>query len=347
MGSFLRAAIPLALAFAAGTWVGAGQPPPEKVRGWAERTAQGMRVTAPLASASAPASGPPMEAAAPPSVDPTALPDPVPWPRQNPLCSTTKAWLLAEGPARDGATARRLVTLTFDDGPFPETTPTALKLLDRHRVKATFFFVSKYLVGDWERPVAAREVAKQVVAAGHLVGSHGRSHVALGTTPHAQVLSEMDDSLDTIQKTIGTRPALFRPPYGSLDAFGEQAARARGLELVLWSVEADDMRRDDEDAMFADLTRQIDFKGGGVVLLHDVRWSSVRVLGRLLDWLDARKWDRNRPTRAGYDVVDLVTYLKETAARPQPYADRAGLERARAEAWRHAHPKPHGEPAGS
>jgi peptidoglycan/xylan/chitin deacetylase (PgdA/CDA1 family) len=345
MGSFLRAALPLALAFAAGTWVGAGRPPPEQVRAWAERAAESAR-TDPDARASATASAPPMEAA-PPPVDPRSLPDPVPWPRQNPLCSTTKAWLLAEGPARDERTARRLVTLTFDDGPFPETTPTALRLLERHKVKGTFFFVGKYLIGDSERAALSREVAKQVVAAGHLVGSHGRSHVALATTPHAQVLSEIDDGLDAIQKTIGTRPALFRPPYGSLDAFGEQAARARGLELVLWSVEADDMRRDDEDAMLSDLVRQIEYKGGGVVLLHDVRWSSVRVLGRLLEWLSARRWDPQRPARAGYDVVDLITYLKETAARPQPYADRAALEHARAEAWRRTHRKPHGEPAGS
>jgi hypothetical protein len=73
---------------------------------------------------------------------------------------------------------------------------------------------------------------------------------------------------------------------------------------------------------------QLDFSGGGLVLLHDVKWPTVHVLARLLDWLDAKK----------YAVVDLPTYFRETAAHPQPFATRKALEEARAAAWRASHP---------
>src|SRR5205807_7622546 len=68
---------------------------------------------------------------------------------------------------------------------------------------------------------------------------------------------------------MGKRPVLFRPPYGQLDGYGEQAIRARNLELVLWSVAADELH--EEQAMFESLRDQIQYAGGGSVLMHDTR----------------------------------------------------------------------------
>lgn len=313
MGLVSRALV-LGAAFAAGTWVGLR--PPKR----------------------APAAEPPKAESAPSPlpVDPSALPDPVPWPRTNPDCSLHRAWLLAEGPApdRDG---RRLVTFTFDDGPTTDVTPQVLRALRRHGVAATFFFVGQSLRGKPEYARAARAVAADVAAAGHLVGSHTGTHALLTQIDHTRALAEIDDGIDTVAGALGKRPVLFRPPYGQLDAFGEGALRARGLELVLWSVAADDKK--DEASMFESLRDQLEYAGGGVVLMHDTRPETAGALGRLLDWLRARRFDPARPKRTGYDVVDLVTYLRATAAHPQPYADRAALEKARATAFRAAHPR--------
>jgi len=56
----------------------------------------------------------------------------------------------------------------------------------------------------------------------------------------------------------------------------------------------------------------------------------VVMLGGLLDWLDAHRFDPAQPDKVGYEVVDLATYLQETGRSPQPYADRPALEHARA-----------------
>ncbi|MEO6418745.1 MAG: hypothetical protein ABIP39_05030, partial [Polyangiaceae bacterium] len=77
---------------------------------------------------------------------------------------------------------------------------------------------------------------------------------------------------------------------------------------------------------------------GGIVLLHDIRRSTAPTTAKLLAWLRQRRFDPARPERIGYQVVDLPTYLKATAAHPQPYADRSALEAARGVAWRLAHP---------
>ncbi len=265
---------------------------------------------------------------APSPVDESVLASPGEIGRDTLTTSKSRAWLLAEGPARE-PDAPRLVTLTFDDGPDPDTTQTVLKLLDKHHVRATFFFIGRYLDGNKRHPTKARQAARDIAAAGHIIGSHTHDHDLLTTDTHTQVLDQIDEGIASIERATGKRPELFRPPYGQLDAFGEQAIAERHLGLVLWSVEAEDMKDPDEQTMFVHLVEQLDYGSGGLVLLHDVKWATVHVLARLLDWLDAKK----------YSIVDLPTYFRETHAHPQPFASRKELEDARALAWRATHPR--------
>ncbi len=244
-----------------------------------------------------------------------------PWPRLNPEANMTKAWRLAEGRHRRPGDKRRLVTLTFDDGPFPETTPKVLELLAKYDVHATFFVIGRYLDGPGERALASRAVLHKIVEAGHLVGNHTHDHALLTSVTHTQVLDQIDRGAASIERTIGKKPILFRPPYGELDDFGVEAVRARGLDVLLWNVEAQDMARDDATTMFKELVHQIRYAEGGVVLLHDIRWTSVRILEKLLIFLDAKRFDPERPDREGYVIVDMPTYLREVAASPpQPGA---------------------------
>jgi peptidoglycan/xylan/chitin deacetylase (PgdA/CDA1 family) len=196
------------------------------------------------------------------------------------------------------------------------------------------------LEGEDERAKASRETLKQVAAAGHLIGNHTYDHSLLTAVTHTQVLEQIDQCSTAIEHVTGKRPILFRPPFGKLDDFGQDAVRARGLDLLLWSVEKQDMQRADSHEVFRELVSQIDYKEGGIVLLHDIRWTSVAVLRELLVWLRDHKWDPKHPSRFGYDIVDLPTYLREVAASPLPYATRDELEKAReAQAARtHAHP---------
>ncbi len=346
----LGKALLLAVSIALGSWVGLGRPSAEQARALpAEVGARAAAIrekpptlddvkaalglpAAPPASTPAPSTaGAPSEL--PPSPlekDPSLLPDRgASWRALNPEASVQRAWMVAEGPRhRDN---RRLVTLTFDDGPGKHTTPAVLRLLAKHHVRGTFFVIGSYLEGETVRARTARANLRRIASAGHLVGNHTYDHALLTSVSHTQVLEEIDRSAAAIERTLGTRPTLFRPPYGGLDAFGEAAVRERGLELVLWSVEKEDMKRDDEAALLRDLIAQIDYKEGGIVLLHDVRWSSVHVLEKLLGWLELRKYDPARPERIGYEIVDLPTYLRAVAADPLPYESRDELERARAQ----------------
>ena len=335
MAAFVRAMVPV-LALGAGTWLGVGRPDTRTA------FAAGTKVLASAvgaAHAAAPSLVPPPPPLDPPStVDASVLPDPPTlWPRLNPEADAQRAWLVAEGPVHAAGDGRRLVTFTFDDGPFPETAPTVLRILDQHHVRGTFFFVGKYLDGDDKHAVETRMWARRIADAGHLVGNHTYDHKLLTTLTHTAALSEIDDSAAAIERATGKRPVLFRPPYGESDPWLQKAMRDRRLELLLWSIDVEDMKKDDPDGIVRELTQQLEYKGGGVVLLHDMHWPSVKALNRLLRSMEGQRWDARHPERPGWDIVDLPAYLRATEASPQPYATREDLERARQVAMqRHA-----------
>lgn len=341
MSAFTRAMVPV-VALGVGTWLGLGRPDARtafaataRVVSTAATAARGTSFLRRLEGrpggveeAQGPAP-PPLERD-PKTVDASALPDPPrPWPELNPDDRAQRAWLLAEGPAHGPLDGHRLVTFTFDDGPLPETAPTVLRLLDQHHVRAAFFFIGEYLEGNGARAAEARLWARRIAEAGHYVGNHTLHHKPLTALSHAQALVEIDESAAAIERATGKRPWLFRPPYGDLDPWLEGALRDRGLELTLWSIDVEDMKRDDPDAIAQSLEQQLLYRQGGIVLLHDVHWPSVKALNRLLKWLDATKWDPSRPDRLGWDIVDLGEYLRQTSAHPQPYATREELDRAR------------------
>jgi peptidoglycan/xylan/chitin deacetylase (PgdA/CDA1 family) len=322
---FMRAMVPV-LALGAGTWLGLGRP---DLRSSLAAGTQAMTSVAGAAHAAAPSIVPPLEHE-PPTVDASALPEPpAPWPRLNPDVSGERAWLLAEGPARTRNSARRLVTFTFDDGPFPETAPTVLKILEQHRIRAAFFLIGRYLAGTDKRAAETREWARHIADAGHYVGNHTLDHRLLTGLTHAAAIAEIDQSAAAIERATGQRPLLFRPPFGEVDPWLEGVLRDRHLELLLWSVDVEDMKREDPDEIAQLLEGQLMYKQGGIVLLHDMHWPSVKAFNRLLRWLESDRWNPEHPDRAGWDIVDLAEYMRATAAAPQPYATREELEKAR------------------
>jgi peptidoglycan/xylan/chitin deacetylase (PgdA/CDA1 family) len=234
--------LPIA-ALGVGSWIGLGKPAVETLRADCAPYLRWGIAEAPASPHLTERESPPV-----PSVDTTLLPDPNPWPALNDDASVTRAWLLAEGPLPTPGNGRRVVTLTFDDGPFPETTPVVLTVLEKHHVHATFFWIGRYLDGNSERAVRTRKVALEVCAAGHLIGTHTHDHERLIGISHAEVLAQIDRGMSSIERAVGVRPSVFRPPFGQLDAYGGKLAHERGLTLVLWNVETQDLHHTDADA---------------------------------------------------------------------------------------------------
>lgn len=325
--TLLSAAVAAALSLGAGYLLGPslGLVPSVRLASEPVRTV----VETPLRIVAEPVAAVPVES----SVAPVPQGDPL-----NPTADLERAWLLAEGPVRDRESGRRIVTLTFDDGPGPVSTPALLRELDRYDAKATFFLIGEYLAGETVRAKQVRAAARSIAEKGHGIGSHSLEHHLLTILPKAEVTRQIEEAHERITAATGVSPSFFRPPYGGLDAFGSSLVVQHDYTLVLWTVEAQDMVRDDENGVFEDIRRQLEYAEGGIVLLHDIKMQTVRVTARLLDYLKKRRFDPQRPHHVGFEIVDLPTYLAETQSRPQPFKTRTELAQARLASWRKVHP---------
>jgi peptidoglycan/xylan/chitin deacetylase (PgdA/CDA1 family) len=160
------------------------------------------------------------------------------------------------------------VALTFDDGPHPEGTPAILELLARHRATATFFVVGEQVR---KRPALVARVRAQ----GHQVALHGDHHRLQLRLGRATLLDDLQRGTAAIEDAVGERPRWHRPPYGIYSPSGLAAARAAGLEPLLWSRWGKDWRGLTTPARIARRALR-GLLPGDVILLHDADFYSSR-----------------------------------------------------------------------
>jgi peptidoglycan-N-acetylglucosamine deacetylase len=124
------------------------------------------------------------------------------------------------------------LALTFDDGPGPYT-QTLVGVLNRLHVHATFF-----AIGEEERYFSAG--TRLEVASGDAIGDHTETHPMMAALSRHDQHEELLEQIFRIELLGGSRPRLFRPPYGSFNATTFKELRAMRLLMVLWSTDTDD-----------------------------------------------------------------------------------------------------------
>lgn len=161
-----------------------------------------------------------------------------------------------------GPQKSRGVALTFDDGPSPEHTPRVLDMLDKAKVKATFFVIGR-------KAEAHPGVVRDILARGHGVGLHSYGHDRLFSLRSlAYVRADLRRGIRALEGITGERPSLFRPPIGHTNPRIAKAALELDLVVVGWSVRAlDGLARSRADRVAERVTSRLDH--GAIVLLHD------------------------------------------------------------------------------
>jgi peptidoglycan/xylan/chitin deacetylase (PgdA/CDA1 family) len=178
--------------------------------------------------------------------------------------------------------------LTFDDGPHAQGTVAVLETLAAAGAHATFFLVGEQLRRN-------PSLGGEITAAGHTIGLHCDRHRNLLRMAPRQVRADIDRAQATIEDLTGRSPAIYRPPYGMLNASALRLARRRGWRTLLWSGWGRDWERRATPASIASLVTQ-GASEGSVLLLHDAddygapgSWrQTAAALPRVLETLAAR-----------------------------------------------------------
>ena len=231
----------------------------------------------------------------------------------------------------------RELLLSFDDGPDLNGTPLILDELDRRGLKAIFFVTGWRLVGQRPEDVARRDLVRKSAAHGHLVANHTMNQHDLCQNPDEQA-SEIDASTELNAETTGVRPLLFRSPYGAFCKSLEAALTARGLPDIGWTIDPQDWKGGDEEAVFNYLTSKVDkLRGRGIMLLHDTHDGAVHALPRFLDWLARENARAVRQHRAPVNIIDyrVMVPKRPVTASGVPELVGALLADARGSVARH------------
>ena len=149
---------------------------------------------------------------------------------------------------------RRVVYLTFDDGPVPEVTPWVLDTLDRYGVRATFF-----MVGDNVR--RHPELLEEVRRRGHSYGNHTMHHLQgmrVKARNYWRDICEADALIES---------PLFRPPHGIM-RWKQAAAIKRHYNIIMYDLVTRDYSRRLTPARVLDNVRRY-ARNGSVIVFHD------------------------------------------------------------------------------
>ncbi|MGC2714751.1 MAG: polysaccharide deacetylase family protein [Pseudolabrys sp.] len=199
--------------------------------------------------------------------------------------------------------AKELV-LTFDDGPWPGTTPKVLDTLKNECVRATFFLLGRNVT-------AHPEIARRALAEGHSIGHHSYSHPLLDHMSAAMAEADIDRGIAAAEfalygelRATPTTPFFRFPGFASNRPLLDRMAQ-RGLVVFGADVWASDwVRMPPEQELHLVLSR-IERAGRGIVLFHDTKAQTAKMLPAFL----------REVKRQGFTVVHVISARSAGLAR--------------------------------
>lgn len=174
---------------------------------------------------------------------------------------------------------KKVVYLTFDDGPIPEETPWVLDVLDRYDIKATFF-----MVGDNVRKYP--EVFEEVKRRGHSYGNHTMHHLQ-GLKENATTFFRDITEADQL---IGS--TLFRPPHGIISPLQTKLIK-RHYNIIMYDVVTRDYsKRVTKEQVLENVKRYT--RNGSIIVFHDSLKAHEKMryaLPKAIEWLKEQGYE--------------------------------------------------------
>lgn len=174
---------------------------------------------------------------------------------------------------------RKMVALTFDDGPHPVYTERLLDGLKERNVKATFFLIGK---SADKYP----DLVKRMADEGHLIGNHTMDHVQLNHQTYDKALEQIRQSNQIISQITGQTPVYIRPPFGE---WSKELQEEVDMTAVLWDVDPVDWKVKNTETVVKRILKNA--RDGDIILLHDVYGTSVDAALEIVDQMQAEGYE--------------------------------------------------------
>jgi peptidoglycan-N-acetylglucosamine deacetylase len=158
-------------------------------------------------------------------------------------------------------TTKKIVALTFDDGPHEKYTKEILDILEEQGIKATFFVVG-------ENAVRHPYIIRMAYLNGNIIANHSFSHADLTKISEDELKSEILRTSKAIYRIIDEYPILIRPPYGACSPKSIRTTCKLGFRTIAWS----DMTNDYDPKMTSEKIADdiiTNAHPGAIIGMHD------------------------------------------------------------------------------
>lgn len=191
-------------------------------------------------------------------------------------------------------TDKKQVALSFDAAWGNEQTNDLLDILDKYKVKTTFF-----LVGDWveKYPDSVKEIAKR----GHDVGNHSNTHPHMTQLSTSDMTSQIQSCNEKINKLTNNTTTLFRAPYGDYNNDVVKAVNNCKMYCVQWDVDSLDWKDPTPEQITKNVVNKL--KNGSIILMHNGAKNTPVALPMVIEGIK----------NAGYEIVPISQILLKGA----------------------------------
>jgi len=188
-------------------------------------------------------------------------------------------------------TDKKIIALSFDDGPATNYTPEILAILEAEAVKAAFFCIGNRIAGN-------EQLLRRLHEEGHVIGNHSYSHhFWFDMFSSRKMLADLKNMDSAMSAVTGLRPRLFRPPYGVINPNLKKAILNGHYTPIGWNIRSLDTVIKDEDKLLKKINKAI--KPGAIVLFHDTSRTTLAILPTFI----------RQVKEHGYEIVRLDKML--------------------------------------
>ncbi len=178
---------------------------------------------------------------------------------------------------------KKMVALTYDDGPYTQVTNRILSTLKKNNSRATFFVVGS-------RVNTYKDCIIQADKQGCEIGNHSYNHTILTSVGSAKIKSEINSTNNAIVKLIGKAPEIVRTPGGATNSLVRSAV---GAPIISWSIDTLDWKTGSSSAVVSTIKSNV--RDGSIVLMHDLYGCTATATEQIVPWL----------IKNGYQIVTV------------------------------------------
>lgn len=168
---------------------------------------------------------------------------------------------------------KKMVALTYDDGPYTPVTNQILDVLQEYNGRATFFVVGS-------RVSTYKDCIKREASLGCEIGNHTYNHTILTSVSASIIKSEISNTNNAVKKITGQAPTIVRTPGGAVNS----TVRANiGYPMFNWSVDTLDWKNRNSNSVVSSIKNNV--RDGSIILMHDLYGSTGNATEEIVPWL--------------------------------------------------------------